>query len=264
MINGQFSYRNDIPNILIIWVATVLGHQKLNTMNIADLLIYWDYAPNRYRLFLQLLIFLHEIPFSVITLISLTFGISMTITYLIIKPKDQDLILFIAAVLLVGGFAYGYNAIMYPMLAIIGKYKDHKLTPLLLIPLALFKEFTFVIAVLYLLLYIKKKLPILICSTIGAISYLIIRFWVLFDTTNNPNGAPLITLLHALKSTDLWLLGIGLCIIIIMILAVKEKREGILIITTAIIIVTFALWWEPQLWVPTLILILARRRIEEQ
>ena len=142
-----------ILNIMTIWIVTILGYQKLSimNMNIAVNFEYWNYAPNRYRLFHQLLMILHDSPFSIATLISLSFGLCITATYFIIRPQQRDLQLFLFGVLLVGSFGAGYNAIIYPFLAIIGKYKDHPLAPILLIPLALTREFAFLMAVLFLI-----------------------------------------------------------------------------------------------------------------
>ncbi len=257
---------------MMIWIATALGYQRLSDMDIVVNFEYWNYAPNRYRLFHQFLMILHDNPLSIATLISLSFGICVTAAYFIIRPQHRDLQLFLLGVLLVGIFGYGYNAIIYPLLALVGKYKHHSLTPLLLIPLVLCKEFAFFVAVVFLLLYSRNKLSALIYGGLGTVSYLVVRFLILGNVTNSPSSAPLFTPLHMLSKfnlwflgLNLWFLGIGCCVVILMVIATNKTKEKYLVIVTAIIASLLALWWEPQLWIPTLVLILAeRRRSEEQ
>lgn len=251
--------KEDLASIGIIWIITGLGYRTLQKISIVSKLEYWGYAPNRYRLFHQLLIYFHNNPLSVITLITLSFGLCMTAAYLIIRPKDQDLTLFIMGILLVGGLGYGYNALMYPILAIMGKYRDRPLTPLLLIPLVLTKEFAFFVAVVFLILYSRNKSISILSGIIASVVYLIVRFMVLGNIDNYPASAPLFTPFYMIQVINPWFLGIGFAVVLMMYLVTRTRNDILLVIATAIVTFTFALWWEPQLWVPTVILIFASR-----
>ena len=255
-------------NLLIIWVATAIGLLKLREIDIAAKLECWTYAPNRYRLFHQLLIFLHDNPFSIVTLISLSFGVCVTISYFIIRPEGNDLSLFLLGVVLVGCFGYGLNAVMYPILALLSRYHKSPGAIFLLIPLALVKEFAFFVAVVFLFLVSRTrylKLRALIVGALGVVCYLILRCMILGDVGNSPVSAPLFTLFYMIQGVDIWLLGVGCCAVLMICLASRTRHDWYLTIVTALVVSIFALWWEPQLWLPTLILILAepRRRTEE-
>lgn len=252
--------KNDILNVMFIWFASALGWRLMQTYNVIGQLEYWTHVPNRYRLFHQLLIYFHDRPLSIYTLIALSFGICMTITYLIVKPKGEMLSIFLLGVIFVGALGYGFNAIIYPIMAIIGKYRDRSSISLLLIPLVLFKEFAFFVSLVFLVLYSensKNKIISIIVGIMSTMMYLIIVSVIPGDAEN------VFTLFYMIQKINLWFIGLVFCMSIMILCIIKDKRDVIMVSVTGVAILFFGLFWEPQLWFPTIVLIIAVKRVEK-
>jgi hypothetical protein len=252
--------REDIANITMIWFSTAIGWKTLQNMDLAMKFDYWSYAPNRYRLFHQLLMLFHDNPFSIVTLISLSFGICMTVVYLTMKTDKRNIGILLLGTILTGALGYGYNAIVYPLMVVIGRLRNDKRVGLLLIPLALIKEFVFFIASVFLFIQNddrERKGLTLTFSALGVALYLVVRFMILGDIGNYPGSAPLLTPLYMLENIDLWFFGMGVAIVLTTLLTVRYTKDLIVVAINAVVVSALALWWEPQLWLPIIVLLLA-------
>ncbi len=242
---------------------------------------YWSYSPNAYRLFEQFLIWLETVTsISIKWYVILSWVICISITYLILKPKHFESVLFLLWVIWIAEWGNISNGPMYLILALIVKYADRKETPLLLIPLVFVKEVGAFIGIIYLFFIEQRKEDAVIWGVIAATMYTAVRFIIIGPIPAYgdvyPGSAPSITIFFVWEklttvSTSFILLrvipSIGLLTYTISYGYFKSKhfkQELLLWILTAIPIFIFALFYEPQLWFPTLVVILFMRTRKEK
>lgn len=211
-------------------------------------------APNVYRLFDRLLMKLNRRPFSFITWTSLAWGASMMLTCFLLIPTGLDLLVFLIGAAACSMNFYIRQAPLYPLLAIFAM----TLNPLWLILIVLTKEQGLWIASGYLFFTGADLIMFFWVATAGFI-YIAIRYRI-GHRERSEGGAPFFTppyVVQYLRKKP-HLVAINLvAVVTIVIFSMMKGLLGIqMILWTAALVCLFALWWEPQLWFPTFILLI--------
>jgi len=223
-----------------------------------DLMEYLEHEPNRYRLFDQLLLRLHRKPFSIVTWQSMAWGGSVGLTYLLLRPEGTDLLFFLIAVAACSMMFFIRQAVLFPLLALF------VLTyfPLLLIPIALTKEHGLWIVVGY-MFFTGADILLYGWVLIAGLLYVAARVYI-GKAPRSEKTAPLFTPQYVLKvlrgDTEAGRVQVAINLFstatIIVFLVLAGPLGVGMIIWTAVLVVPLALWWEPQLWFPALVLVL--------
>lgn len=207
-------------------------------------LSYFAAAPNRYRMFTQVLLALNDIPLSFTTLLCLSWGLSMAVLCLMVENEKQILLVLVWGVLMAVGGAVTSGP-MYPILYQLSVTRN----PRYLVPLALLKDHALILGVLFLLLHgVKAWKWILISGGIFLSVFLIIGI-----VPYAVGAAPLITPVHALINVG----GHILPLIGVATLLLLSPFNRLLFLLNVPIVFLFGLFWEPQLWAPLIILEMA-------
>lgn len=229
--------------------------------DVGDFVIdYWQYAPNRYRLWEQLLLMLSG-SFSITLLNIMSWFASFLIASLILHPirgKEQRIIIcWYIFVCLSGAF---YNGPMFIILALLLKYHDNKYISLLLIPLTLMKEVVGLIGFLYLWIVGKKETSY-IGGILGGISYISMRL-LLGEVGYAPppfiQQFAFLEVLNRLNPSLVLFYVMPLCLLLGLsfIQSKMNRRKALFVLLSSIPIFIFAIPWEPQLWFPMVFLLL--------
>lgn len=240
--------------IMLLFTSVRITWSVGQRMDRDNWIAYLRQKPNAYRLWDHLLLFFHERPFSIITLESLSWGVSVVITYLILMPSDVSLLVFLLVSFSVAaGFHIRAN-VMYPVLAALVVTGS----PVFLVILILIKEHTAFIGVGYLLLHGGLTYSLVIWAIIAGFVYIILRVYIVAEERE---GAPLFTPRYAYdwlrgrsdRSRMLLVWGIVPVAVTVLFGLVISP---LLLVWSIVPILLFALWWEPQLWLPIVVVLL--------
>ena len=273
-IQEQHEYlrRNLKQHIMVLGILVTLTYYgcwwvfsyrlSLNPGLIDYYLTSWASAPNRYRMYKQLLLFLHENPFPLFTWLSLFWIICVYLTYLIMKPDSNNLLPFIVSITVLTLVCGIVDAPIYPILALLTIYRDKKWISLLLIPLALIKEIAAWIGLGVLLLHGGNKKEGIVSFSIGAAIYAILRFVIIGDVGYAPDAAPFFVLpvLPSIILPSLKFVVIQSAFSLFILIIAIQREDLRILLWTAVPVFLFALFWYSHLWIPVIIVALARRR----
>lgn len=241
-------YRDEILTITIIFFLT---HETWKLLG-ATGFTFTDrvqYAPFAYRLNWQIISLLEDAPFSVLTWISISWIVSMILVYLILRPKGSQLFLFICWFAAVSYFGTIFDGEALLLVTLVVVYKDYKYAPLLLIPIALFREIVAFIGFLFLFFYTENKKEGTLSFIIAGVLYAVVRFILIGNRPYQSLDFFTIPYLLDFLLNPTYLLVYIPLIIILVLLTVDLEYKWMWLIT-AIPNFLFALFWEPQLWFP--------------
>jgi hypothetical protein len=254
----------------LLLLFTKMAWDKGQSIQPQYLIEYMQESPNAYRLFDQFLLKLHRKRFSFITWTSIAWFGSLVLTYIILfNPvwftnwpfatlvvwNPQRMVFLIGAAACSMNF-YIRQSLLYPLLALFSV----TLNPLLLLPIVVVKEQGLWLAGGYLMFIGHLDLLNMTYIGLAGVFYLLVR-WSIGKKPRSVENAPFFTPRYAInhlrnkrpKQVLIDLVALAAMFVFV----VMEGMLGIqMIIWTAGLVFLFALWWEPQLWFPTVILIL--------
>ena len=219
---------------------------------------YMHEDPEAYRLWDHILLYFHRRPFSIITLETMSFVLCMTLSYLFIVPIGVNGLVFVIGVLACSSNFSVRHSVQYPLLALLALTSN----PVLLIPLILTKELAAWLGLGHLLLTGGLQPMTLIFAGVAFLVYVAMRL-VVGKRARGPEGTPLFAVPYHIRyllgriegrgrGQILWNLA-GVAVMIVF----SATRGLPLLLWTAVPVLLFAMWWEPQLWLPTVIVLLA-------
>jgi hypothetical protein len=221
---------------------------------------YYSYAPDLYRIGIQLSVLLDNHPFPLFTWMSLMCFGSLFLAYLIIRPDHEDAMVLIAGSMWLALFSYPFVGVAYVVVALLAKYRNHRAVSLLLPILAILREVTALTAFVFLWFYSKNKREAVMGFAGAAAAYYIMRFLLIGDMpyAYGPSSFFLLLSLLSYMSTT-WAFKLSVLTTSIILFAVRTKRELIFILVNLIPFLCFAHWFELQLWLPILLCMMGAR-----
>jgi hypothetical protein len=212
--------------------------------------------PNAFRLWDRTLLIFHRRPFSIYTLQSISFALCLVATYLFLTPRGDDLIIFLLSAIAMSSYTRVRASIGYPLLAMLVLTES----PLFLLPLILIKEHTGFVGLGYLLLHSGiDMISIAFCGGVALMLYISARVF-LPAKPRAEHATPLFTPRRAYaiirgrgrsRFALFWAFAYLPLVIWFGLL-----RSPLLLLWATIPILLFALFWEPQLWFPVVIVLL--------
>ncbi|MBY9005705.1 MAG: hypothetical protein KGD63_03015 [Candidatus Lokiarchaeota archaeon] len=192
----------------------------------------------------------------------------MSITYFLIRPKDKDYLIFIVLSCFLPVFD---NILQILLLVLLVKFRERRGISILLIPIIIIKELGAWIGFGYLLLSKKRSIyEIFVASIFSIIIFLFIRI-LIGDIEYPPNLAPFFTppyiFNQLLDNPQFILIHLFINIIpliLILFYTIQGKFEKKLLIWNVLPICLFAIFWESQLWLPVIMIILMHRKLNKQ
>ena len=245
---------------LIISLLVILVRMTWHTGQRVDVDRFIEYMhedPEAYRLWDHILLHFHRRPFSIITLETLSFSLCVLVSYLLIMPTGLDGLLFLVGVLACSSNFSVRHSVQYPLLALLALTSS----PFLLVPLILTKELAAWLGLGYLILTNGFQPLIIILAGVAFMVYLIMRR-IIGTRQRVSGGAPLFAIPYYVKYmqgkiegknrvTILWNVA-GVCAMVVFLI----MRGPFILLWVAVPVFLFALWWEPQLWFPTVVVVL--------
>jgi hypothetical protein len=255
-------------------IRTIIEFYVNYNFNNTTLTNLYPTEPNRYRLFLQLTLLLHNVlSINIFLLNASIFVILIIIIYFSLKPTGKDYYLL----LLIGTLPMPFQDIvpLFLLFALV-KYSDNNWAYLLLIPLALTKEVIAWVGFWYLFLTAKSisdTLKILISGIFGASVYVLIRSMigeVGRSTAPHPLGAPAcpffspphwirLFLTNEYNHTYIMIISTLVIIIFLYFFVISTKLDLYLFIMSEIPILLFACFFLMYLYFPVSMVILTNR-----
>lgn len=212
--------------------------------------------PNAYRLWDQLLLYLDRRPFSLVTLYSLSWGASLGMSYLLLMPTGLGLLMFIVGVLAVSVNFSIRSSLMYPLLALLVVTGS----PFILIPLAATKDHALWIGTGAMLFRLGLDPLVLLCAGLGVLLFLFLRFFI--EAEWPESGAPQFTPRYVFNTVLgrnpeigrglLFWNSAGVAVMVLFGLLTNWP----LLLWGAVPVLLMGCFWEPQLWLPILIMLL--------
>jgi len=216
---------------------------------------YMDEDPEAFRLWDHLLLYFHKRPFSIITLLTMSFIFCMMVSYIIIMPAGVGGLVFAVGFMACAANFSVRHSIQYPLLALLGITGN----PVLLVPLILTKEISAWVGLGYLLLTNGLQPLTLFFAALSFLVYVIMKLKI-GKRGRSSYRVPLFAVpcyvrrLLSKEKLGVVFWNIAGTAALVLFLAVYTP---LLLLWTALPVFLFALFWEPQLWFPTVIVILA-------
>lgn len=249
--------------LIILLVLVKVAWNRGQTVDVDLLADYLRHDPNAYRLYDRLLLRFHRKPFSIVTIQTVAWGAMMFFTYALLQVTGTDLLLFLVGATVCAAQFKVRQALLYPLLVL---FVQTQYGPLLVAIVAT-KELGLWIALGYLILSGGDLTSYIWVFVAGGV-YFLLRYVI----TAKPR-APLVAPLFALPYWIMLLrqggkqgtkrnfyVGVFWNLLgtfgMLSVILVKSLAGGLLL-WAAIPIVLFAVWWEPQLWFPVLVVLLA-------
>ncbi len=259
--------------VLLVCVFTYLGWWRAIVIDVESWIgEYWQYSPNAYRLWQQLILFISSFSIPITTLNVISWAICLILVYPILRPGLREVLILLAWHALVCAWCTFYNAPALILIALAARYPNHRLAPALILPLTLIKEFLGPTLLVFFLLFCENRVRwrAIFWSFIAGITYLVLRIMIIGERPNAPPPfAPAITPLYVIEVMNWVLFIIGVVptigLILLTMLYYRRvhpqylKRALSLVLITALPIALFALFWEPQLWLPQVLILLAHK-----
>lgn len=247
-----------LEQFIVASSLVILTRLTWNTGQRVDLVKFIGYmheSPEAYRLWDHVLLRFHRRPFSIITLETLSFSVCMLVSYLLFMPTGLYGLMFVAGVLACSSDFSVRHSVQYPLLTLLAVTSN----PVLLVPLILTKELAAWLGLGYLLLIGGLQPLTLICAGVAFLAYVAMRKMVGKRERRAPFFAPPYYIQYIRgklegKGRGLILWNLTGVFVMIVFSAVTGPA---LLLWTAVPVLLFALWWEPQLWWPTVLVLLA-------
>jgi len=245
---------------VVLWHLAFRVGQQVHS----EFLIYMQYAPNCYRLWDQLLLYLHDHPFSYIMLTSTVWALSILGTWLLIRPDEMDTLALIIGAVSASLYFYIRQGPQYLLLAAL-VVSGSPAVLLLLVPV---KEYAVIVGVLYLLTYRRESIrhTTILWIILTGLLYLGIHQMV-GPVPYAPGGAPLVTPQYVLTklSADM-VTALVKCvpILVMLVLVARERRDVLFLSLCGVFVLTFGQFWEMHLWLAPAVTVMAERRRREQ
>jgi len=243
-------------HLLILAVIAFLTYNTWRTFGLAGIILTdrFTYAPYAYRLNWYVVKFLSQVTsLSIVTCMAVMWIGSMSAVYILLRPNEYDTIIFLGWLIAICMFGTIYDGEAFVLLVLLVKYQDNRYSPFLLIPLILFKEEIAFIALVYLLLYKIFTKELVISAGCSGLLYLVFR--LLIGEVPYPSFVPFFTppvLLSFFLNTSYFITWVPMSVALI-VLTCDLKYKWLWIITS-IPIFLFALFWEPHLWFPLILI----------
>lgn len=250
-----------IEPLFVLFILLVLTHMAWKSGQRTDLNTFLDsmlMRPNAYRLWDRLLLHFHRRPFSIVTWECMAWGAMMSLTYVLLDITGTDLLLFLLGVAACSSDFKVRQSLMYPLLVL---FVRTQFGPLLMLIVAT-KELGLWVALGVIILTGADMIAyIQVC--LAGLFYLILRR-LITGQRRSESSAPLFTPPYYVRllrhgNRDVYGMVFWNLVGTIGMFGVLMVRglAGGLLLWTAVPIVLFALWWEPQLWFPVLVVLLA-------
>lgn len=232
---------------------------------------YFEYSPNRYRLMQQILLRLSSNILSLGMLHVIVWWISITLTFIIIRPNIPETIGLSLLALMMSVQLLILSAPGYVLFSLFCRTRDYKYSILLLPCIILFKEFLFYSAEIMLLLLtsIFNRKQLYIRAVVGGIMSILAycaMIIIMGPADAAPGGTPLVTVFYVIQVLQTsWLYSTIIFLSIILFsftFVVRRKKDILLIFLLVVPIFIFGFFWEPQLWFPAMIVLICRHRNE--
>ncbi|MHA1771482.1 MAG: hypothetical protein ACTSYL_09780 [Candidatus Thorarchaeota archaeon] len=198
-------------------------------------------------------------------------GISAALLVALIEPNRREAVALGILMVMMSLQLLIISAPGYVLLYSILKFRDHKYSLYLLPLLAVIQEFllyTIVIALLLLPSPSRRHSlrKIVICSILSACAYAIDVF-IMGVTNAAPGGAPLITTFYVIGTLQTTWLKTAILLISINLIAflpvISQRKEILMLMLLVAPIFIFGFFWEAQLWLPAMMIIICYNRIDE-
>ncbi|MFX1368345.1 MAG: hypothetical protein ACFFAY_07095 [Promethearchaeota archaeon] len=246
----------------------------IDGMNQEITLSYLGYAPNAYRIHVVIMVAIFNAGLSILLSIydtAVLFGIPAVLgIYFLIRPTGKDYRRLLRALFFCVVVVVLPNYLAFAVLTLAIRYSDRKESVLLLIPLALFREVLAFIALGYYLLADKHRRDAIIGFALAALAYAAVRYLIVGDLGYPPGHAPFITLTYTFQiliETPLYALYATALFAPMVVMLYKNTQSSFdarLLLWTGIPNFVFALFFEPQLWLPVIIISTMHRKLQKQ
>ncbi len=223
---------------------------------------HWQHSPNRYRLLQQLFLLLNGHPLSLGQLMTITWGLSMVALMLVMAPDRSELVPLLVVTMMMSAQLLILSAPAYVLLAVLCRYKDHRFAFLLVPMMTVLKEFLGFAAVVALLAS-GNRCNAVLGAALSAAAYAAV--WLLMGPSDTaPGGTPLVTFFYMIGVLQTsWAISATVftaVIIAAFALLVRNRSDALLVAVLVAPIFVFGFFWEPQLWLPAMIVLVYRTR----
>jgi hypothetical protein len=256
--------------ILIGVFMTIISYLSLQDSTVETFWTwYFEYAPNRYRLMQQILLRLSSDILSLGMLHVIVWGISITLTFIIIRPNIPETIGLSILAWMMSVQLLILSAPGYVLLSLFCKTRDYKYSILLLPCIILFKEFLFYSAIMMLLLLpsVFSRKQLWLRAVLGGIQSVVaycIMIIIMGPIGAAPGGTPLVTVFYVIQVLQTSWLNSAITFLSIILFSfvfvVRRKKDLILIPLLIAPIFILGFFWEPQLWFPAMIALIYDHR----
>ncbi len=229
---------------------------------------YLQYAPNRYRIFQQILLCADNHIFSLGTWHAIIWGVSVSLLLIAMHPDLPESVSLLILIMMMSIQSLILSAPGYVLLYLVLKHREDKYAYALLPLIALIKEFLLYSAVIGILLLPvtdrkSSNERIIMWGIVSAIVYIV--FVLSMGVVNAaPGGTPLVTTLYVVNVLQTgWRDSAALFAIIILaaiLPRIRSKGDAVALFLSAAPVFVFGFFWEPQLWLPALIVLIERGR----
>jgi len=249
-----------IPFLIILFTIVYAGWRLFSLTSMDNLLEYYSNAPMLFRIQTQILIQMDGIIFSFYTWNALIFLLVFIIIFLLIDDERDCffLILFLSLMLIQPNFA---DSLQYLFLFSLIKTNNSWYA----LPLILIKEFTFYIAIIYLIL---KKRQYEIVLFIGLLYYIQIRIvGLLYWNIEKEVYIKLLEPFFYLFVRPFYFIEFIIIMTIFLYLYINTQDKTffkILFVLNLIPILIFGNFWEWQLYGPLFLILLLEKESKEE
>ncbi|NHJ12795.1 MAG: hypothetical protein EAX95_03925 [Candidatus Thorarchaeota archaeon] len=247
----------------IIPLLDPVSFDWIDGMDQENTLEYLTYAPNAYRIHAIFMVFIFNAGLSNFLSIydtAVLLGIPAVLgIYFLARPEEKDYRRLLRALFFCTVVVVLPNYIAFMVLAIVIRYSDRRESVLLLIPLVLFREVLAFVALGYFFFADKHRKEAIISFGFAAATYLVFRFLVIGNVGYPPGHAPFVTLAYSfivLIENPLYALYATALFMPMVIFLYKNTQSDLdtkMLLWTAGPNFAFALFFEPQLWLPVII-----------
>ena len=249
-------------NPIMIAIVVLLTYLTWKYFSASSILFYeWvDVAPYAYRLNWHIVSFLGNHIFSMTTWLCVSWILSIVLVYIIIPKTKENEIIFLAWLVAISAFGTIFDGPAFVFLVLIMKYSKSRYCFLLFIPLVLFKEVIAFVVFTALFLWNDKKIQVSLSVIPAGVAYLMFRLFV--GPMPQAVGGLFLPIIPAVTTSFTYVFWVPIMIALIALSFNKQYSK--LWVITGIVLCIFALPWEPQLWLPNVIIqILEKKGVEE-
>lgn len=262
-------YRDTIVYLAILLLLCYNRWQRETFSN--DLIVTAiQYNPTGYRLWTQFLVMLDQNPLAYVALTSIVFAFVSWALYLGCDKEDRTM-LFVWLVFVIS-WSSNRQSPAFLLLALAVLFRNSKWSYLLVVPMVLVKEHAGLVYIIYLIAFKKYKEAVLV-AVLWGVTYLSVRLIVGpldFYMPDDPAyfvTTPILTLdpylIRFFPILLNWKRWVWITAEIVLCLLFLERRtEVFMILANLPIIMIFGLFYEAQLWLMVMVVIVYKRKVD--